>query len=142
MQKEYKDYSHEVQPHKSKLIRTLLIIFGTVCVALGILGIFVPGLPTTPFLLLAAACYAKASERFYNWLMNNRYFGSFIRDWRIHKAIPLRAKIIAVSTIILTMGLSAIFLPVIAVRIGMGVIGLIVIAYLLRFPTKKKETLN
>lgn len=142
MVREYKDYSDEVRPHKSRIVRFLLIFVGTVCVALGIIGIFIPGLPTTPFLLAAAACYAKASERFYNWLMNNRYFGSFIRDWRIHKAIPLRAKIIAISTIVVTMALSAFFLPVLGVRIGMAIIGIAVIAYLLRFPTKRKEVEN
>lgn len=71
--------------------------------------------------------------------MNNKYFGSFIRDWRIHKAIPLKAKIISVSTIVITMTISAIFAPIIYVRIGMAVIGLCVIFYILRFPTKKEE---
>lgn len=71
--------------------------------------------------------------------MNNKYFGSFIRDWRIHKAIPLKAKIISVSTIVITMTVSAIFAPIIYVRIGMAVIGICVIFYILRFPTKKEE---
>ncbi|MGJ4787192.1 DUF454 domain-containing protein [Leptospira koniambonensis] len=139
---EKKDYSHEVKLHRYGFVRYLLIIIGTISLILGIIGIFTPVLPTTPFLLLTAACYARASQKFYNWLMNNKYFGSFIRDWRIHKAIPLKAKIISVSTIVITMTISAIFAPIIYVRIGMAVIGICVIFYILRFPTKKEEVVE
>ncbi|TGK07382.1 DUF454 domain-containing protein [Leptospira semungkisensis] len=139
MAQEFKDYSDEVKLHRSSIVRYVLIIIGTISLVLGIIGVFTPVLPTTPFLLLTAACYARASQKFYNWLMNNKYFGNFIRDWRIHKAIPLRAKIIAVSSIVITMTISAIFAPIIYVRIGMAVIGICVIAYILQFPTKKKE---
>ncbi|TGK61623.1 DUF454 domain-containing protein [Leptospira wolffii] len=139
MSREFKDYSDEVRLHKSRVIRFGLVFIGTVSLVLGIIGIFTPVLPTTPFLLLTAACYARASQKFYNWLMNNKYFGSFIRDWRIHKAIPLRAKIISVSSIVITMTVSAIFAPILAVRIGMAVIGICVIAYILRFPTKQAD---
>lgn len=106
---EIKDYSDEVRLHRSRLVRFLLFIAGSISLALGIIGIFTPILPTTPFLLLSAACYARASHRFYNWLMNNRYFGSYIRDWRIHKMIPLRAKILAISMIFLTIGTTVFF---------------------------------
>lgn len=139
MSREFKDYSDEVRLHKSRVIRFGLVFIGTVSLVLGIIGIFTPVLPTTPFLLLTAACYARASQKFYNWLMNNKYFGSFIRDWRIHKAIPLRAKIISVSSIVITMTVSAIFAPILAVRIGMAVVGICVIAYILRFPTKRAD---
>ncbi|TGK01427.1 DUF454 domain-containing protein [Leptospira langatensis] len=139
MAQEFKDYSDEVRLHRYSIVRYLLVIVGTISLVLGIIGIFTPVLPTTPFLLLTAACYARASQKFYNWLMNNKYFGNFIRDWRIHKAIPLKAKIIAVASIVITMTISAIFAPIIYVRIGMAIIGICVIVYILRFPTKKKE---
>lgn len=106
---EKKDYSDEVHLHSSKIVRFLLFIAGSISLILGIIGIFTPILPTTPFLLLSAACYARASHQFYNWLMNNRYFGSYIRDWRIHKTIPIRAKIIAISMIFLTIGTTVFF---------------------------------
>ena len=62
-------------------IRILLIIAGTFFVGIGIVGIFVPVLPTTPFLLLAAACYERSSQRFYSWLLNNKWFGNYIRNY-------------------------------------------------------------
>lgn len=134
------DYSGEVHLHSSKTVRYILIILGSISLALGILGIFLPVLPTTPFLLLSAACYARASRLFYNWLMNNRFFGQYIRDWRVHKSIPLRAKIFAIALIIITMGTSIIFfIPILAVKILVSLIGLAVIIYLIRIPTKKED---
>jgi len=82
---------------KQKLVRVVLIVAGTFSIALGILGIFVPVLPTTPFLLLAAACYARSSQRFYDWLLNNKYFGNYIRNYRERKAIPLKGKVLALA---------------------------------------------
>ncbi|WP_001254759.1 YbaN family protein [Leptospira interrogans] len=137
---EIKDYNDEVRLHRSRLVRFLLFITGSISLALGIIGIFTPILPTTPFLLLSAACYARASHRFYNWLMNNRYFGSYIRDWRIHKMIPLRAKILAISMIFLTIGTTVFFfIPILAVKILVSLIGIFVVIYLIRIPTKRKN---
>ncbi|EMJ81878.1 PF04304 family protein [Leptospira borgpetersenii serovar Hardjo-bovis str. Sponselee] len=136
---EKKDYSDEVHLHSSKIVRFLLFIAGSISLILGIIGIFTPILPTTPFLLLSAACYARASHQFYNWLMNNRYFGSYIRDWRIHKTIPIRAKIIAISMIFLTIGTTVFFfIPILAVKILVSLIGILVVIYLIRIPTKPR----
>ena len=76
-------------------MKTICIILGTISLGLGILGIFLPLLPTTPFLLLTAALYFKGSPRLYQWLLNHKYFGTYIRNFRENKAIPLRAKIIS-----------------------------------------------
>ena len=76
-------------------MKTICIILGTLSLGLGILGIFLPLLPTTPFLLLTAALYFKGSPRLYQWLLNHKYFGTYIRNFRENKAIPLRAKIIS-----------------------------------------------
>ena len=89
--------------------KTLLITAGTICVVLGTLGVFVPVLPTTPFLLLAAACYARSSHRFYQWLISNRIFGRYIRNYREGKGIPLRTKVVALTLLWLTIGYSAFF---------------------------------
>jgi len=81
-----------------KLKRRLLFAAGTLSLGLGIVGVFVPVLPTTPFLLLAAGCYLKSSQRFYNWLMGSRWLGSYIRNYTEGRGLPLRVKL---STIIL-----------------------------------------
>lgn len=74
------------------LRKTFYVVTGSVCLGIGAVGIFVPILPTTPFLLLAAACYYKGSERMHRWLLNNRYFGNYIRNYREGKGITLKAK--------------------------------------------------
>ena len=79
------------------MIRLILIILGAIALGLGILGIFLPLLPTTPFLLLAAALWVRTSERLYERLINHRYLGTYIRNFREHRAIPLRAKIYALT---------------------------------------------
>ncbi|MCD8261763.1 MAG: YbaN family protein [Bacteroides sp.] len=84
-------------------MRILFIILGSISLALGIIGIFLPLLPTTPFLLLTAALYCKSSPRLYNWLLNQKHLGPYIRNFRKHKAIPLRAKILSVSLMWATM---------------------------------------
>ena len=82
----------------------LWVIGGTVCVGLGILGIFLPVLPTTPFLLLAALCYGRGSRRFYNWLVNRSRFGSYIRNYREGRGIPLKQKLLTITVLWLTIG--------------------------------------
>ena len=85
-------------------MRIFLIIVGSVSLVLGILGMFLPLLPTTPFLLLSAAVWVKASPALYQWLLNHKVFGEYIRNFREHRAIPLRVKIISVSLVLLTIG--------------------------------------
>jgi len=79
-----------------RLKRQLLIITGTICVAIGVIGIFIPILPTTPFLLLAAACYLRSSQKFYNWLINNRWFGTYIRNYIEGRGIPVKVKLFTI----------------------------------------------
>ena len=85
-------------------VKTVLIILGLLSLGLGVVGIFVPLLPTTPLLLLSAWCFVRSSERLYEWLINNRYLGEYIRNFREHRAISLRAKILSVALIWLTIG--------------------------------------
>jgi uncharacterized membrane protein YbaN (DUF454 family) len=87
-----------------KVNRILLIALGTLCVALGVLGMFLPVLPTTPFLLLAAICYGRSSKRFYRWLMTNRWCGEYIRNYREGKGLPLRQKVLTILLLWLTIG--------------------------------------
>jgi len=94
---------------KQKWVRISLITAGTLSMGLGILGIFVPVLPTIPFLLLAAACYARSSQKFYDWLLNNKYFGSYIRNYQQRKAIPLKAKVLTIALLWATIVCSVMF---------------------------------
>ena len=91
------------------LKRILLTVIGTLFVALGVLGMFLPVLPTTPFLLLAAICYARSSKRFYSWLITNRWCGEYIRNYREGRGITLRHKVLAISLLWLTIGYTAWF---------------------------------
>ncbi len=77
--------------------RGLLIAFGTLCVGLGIVGIVVPGMPSTVFFLIAAACYVRSSDRLYRKLLNNRAIGRHLRNFREKRAMPRRAKILALA---------------------------------------------
>lgn len=83
----------ETQPgRRSYLPRRLLVACGVLSVGLGTLGIFLPLLPTTPFLLLAAACFVRSSDRMHGWLMNHRVYGPIIRGYREHRALPASSK--------------------------------------------------
>lgn len=86
-----------------------LTIIGLVSLSLGVLGAFLPVLPTTPFLLLAAALFLRGNKGLYEWLMNHPQLGAYIRNFMEHKAIPLRVKIVAVSTLWLTLLYCTIF---------------------------------
>ena len=84
-------------------MKYILIILGSISLVLGVIGIFLPLLPTTPFLLLSAALYVRSSEKLYDWLISQKYLGTYIRNFREHKAIPLRAKIISVAMVWITL---------------------------------------
>lgn len=92
------------------ITKPLWIILGTLCVALGVLGMVVPLLPTTVFLLLAAFFYARSSERFYHWLMTNRLFGEYLRNYREGRGIPLKQKIFTIVLLWLSIGYAAFFI--------------------------------
>ncbi len=90
-------------------MKLLLAFLGSVSLVLGIMGIFLPVLPTTPFLLLSAALYMRSSQRLYAWLMSHRHLGPYIRNFREHKALPLRVKIVSVTMVWATLLYCAFF---------------------------------
>jgi len=124
----------ELKLTDSRFKKTALVFIGTLSVSLGIIGVFIPILPTTPFLLLAAACYIRSSKRLYTWLITNKYFGKFIINYREQKGIPLSIKISVLTLLWLTISLSAIyateniwirfFLLVIAISVSIHVLSL------------------
>lgn len=97
------------RPALSPLLRGLLTAAGFLCVALGVIGIFLPLLPTTPFLLLAAACFARSSPRFHAWLLSNRTFGPLIHQWEKNRTIPRKTKWVAIGLMSATLGTSIVF---------------------------------
>jgi uncharacterized membrane protein YbaN (DUF454 family) len=96
-------------PNRSRLLRWVLIAAGFIALALGVIGLFLPLLPTTPFILLAAACFARSSQRFHRWLLANRIFGPMVREWETHRSIPYRTKLAAIALMSITMAISIVF---------------------------------
>jgi uncharacterized membrane protein YbaN (DUF454 family) len=124
---------------KSKVVRALWIIAGSISLGLGIIGIVLPVLPTTPFLLLSAYCYDRGSERLHEWLMNNRVFGEYIRNYSEGRGIPMRAKVTAIVSLWVMIGVSAyFFMPWIEVRLILLIIAIGVTVHLVRLPTYRK----
>ena len=121
------------------LLRWLLLGTGWLCVGLGAIGVVLPLLPTTPFLLLAAACFARASLRFYDWLIGTRVFGPYIQAYRARRGVPLQAKIIALSTLWITILSSVTWLVRLwPARLLLLSIAAAVSVHLLRLPTRKR----
>ncbi len=118
----------------------ILIIIGVLSVVLATAGIVLPLLPTTPFLLLSAACFLRSSDRLYSWLLNHRWFGSYIRNYRENRALPLRAKVLTILLLWITLGCTAIwFVDILAIRILLVLIGAAVTVHILRFRTLSPE---
>lgn len=119
-----------------RLTRLLLVIGGTAAVALGIMGVFVPLLPTTPSLLLAAFLYARSSERFYKWLLSNRWVGDYIGRYYERRSMTRWHKAVTLMLLWVVMGLSAAFVvDVWWARLLLSVVALGVTAHLLWIPS-------
>lgn len=136
---ERRDYSHEVRKHRFLWVRLAFAALGTLFLLLGIVGIFMPILPTTPFLLLATACYARSSRRFYNWLMNHPSLGPLIVEWRTYRSIPWRVKLVAVATMTLTFGSSIIFFIRDGwLQLALAFFGVMMVIWLYRIPSRDR----
>jgi uncharacterized membrane protein YbaN (DUF454 family) len=128
-----------VKPKKNTILRALLIVAGTISLIFAAIGVVLPLIPTTPLLLLAVACYCRSSERLYTWLINNRWFGEYIRNYREGKGIPLKTKMLAVTVLCATISVSVVFLvPILLVQVLLLAIAIAVSAHILRLPTHKK----
>lgn len=118
--------------------RLLFITFGFISLGLGIVGIFLPILPTTPFLLLAATLFAHSSQKLYDKLLANKYLGHYIRDFQLNRTIPLRAKIISISMIWLSIGSCVLFVVEKTwLKVMLFTIAFFVSIYILHFKTKR-----
>jgi uncharacterized membrane protein YbaN (DUF454 family) len=133
------DAGADLRLHDSRAVRIVLWCAGTLCVGLGIAGLFLPVLPTTPFMLLAAACYARASGRFYLWLINHRVFGPTVREWRRHRSIPWRTKLWAIALMSATLATSIVFFvrPVM-LQAALALFGAAMAVWLYRIPSRDR----
>ena len=136
-QRQQQDFSHHVRKHPSPSVRAALVVAGSGFVVVGLAGIFLPVLPTTPFLLVAAACFARASRRFYNALLNSRLFGPAILEWHEHRAIAWRTKLTAIALMSLTLAASIVFFVENPwLRLALALFGVALAAWLFRIPSR------
>lgn len=123
----------------NKALKYLLAFLGLVSLALGILGIVLPLLPTTPFLLLSAALFMKSSRRLYDWLMNNRFLGKYLCDYVNNRTISVQSKIISITILWITILASSIFvIEKVVIKLVLLIIALAVTIHILSFKSTKE----
>ncbi|MNQ16014.1 Inner membrane protein YbaN [compost metagenome] len=125
----------DIQQQRHPALRMVLLIIGWLSVVLGVIGIFVPVLPTTPFLLLAAACFVRSSRRFYLWLVEHPRLGPWIRDYLEGQGIPLKGKVYALVLMWASISLSCFLVPLPWARGFMLTSAVLVSIYILRQKT-------
>ncbi|MFO7796164.1 MAG: YbaN family protein [Promethearchaeati archaeon] len=131
--------SKESKISKSKVKRVLYYIAGTFFLSLGIIGIILPILPTTPFLLLSAACYVRSSEKAYNWLIHNKIFGKIIRDYREGRGLPTKIKVITIIFLWITIFISILFITIFWVQILLIIIASLVSIHIVLIKPKSQQ---
>ncbi len=123
---------------RKKIKKYLLTLFGLLSLTLGIIGAVLPILPTTPFLILALACFANSSPRFHKMLLNNRWFGSALQQWEESRSITRTSKLKAMILVVLTFSLSiGILHGKLQLQIGLLVVGSILLAFMWRLKEAK-----
>jgi len=127
--------ARDVRVHRNPAIRYALLTIGWLSVVLGVIGIFLPVLPTTPFLLLAAACFMRSSRRFYYWLVEHPRLGPWIRDYLDGNGIPLKGKLYALGLMWLSIGFSCFLVPLFWARVFMLTSAVLVSLYILKQKT-------
>ena len=121
--------------------RIILISLGCLCVGLGFVGVFVPGIPTTIFLIIALWAFTKSSEKLRYWLLNHKRFGPILNNWQEHKVVPRRAKILMVVLMTLAVILFYYSLQSLILTIGLIIILVSVAIYVISLPSKIPENL-
>jgi uncharacterized membrane protein YbaN (DUF454 family) len=125
---------------RSRTLRVVYLALGLISLAIGVAGIVLPLVPTTPLVLLAAFFFSRSSPRFDAWLVGHRLFGPLVRDWRAARGLTLRAKGIAVAAIVLTFAFTIGFaIEALPLRAVLVVLGVGLVTYILRLPTKRSK---
>ncbi len=133
-----KDGLHILRLHDSWIMRWLYLGVGITALLLGILGIFLPILPTTPFILLAAACFARSSERFHVFLLGNRITGPIIYEWCMHRSIPRRVKRWVYLMITLSFGSSIVIVSAIWLKLMLVILAIVLTLFIWRIPVRDR----
>ena len=95
--------------NNNSVIRYFWLVLGILLSTIGLIGIIVPGLPTTPIMILAAACFFRSSERLYNWVIENKYYGHHVKNFREGRGMPKKAKFMAIGTMWVFVSISVLF---------------------------------
>lgn len=123
----------------SRLKKHLLIAAGSLALILGIIGVVLPVLPTTPFLLLASYCYMRSSKRLYDWLMNHKILGPYLYDYILYKGVRRKARTAALTMLWLTLSISMILVDHFHIRLLLVFIGVAVSIHLFTLKTIESE---
>jgi uncharacterized membrane protein YbaN (DUF454 family) len=125
--------------HGSHVVRALFFVAGVVALGLGFAGVFLPVLPTTPLVLLAAACFARSYRPFHEWLIGHRLFGPLVREWHEHRSIPHRTKLFAIGMMAAALGASiacAVDPP--WLKLALAAFGVALGVYMYRLPSRDR----
>ncbi|NMA84189.1 MAG: DUF454 domain-containing protein [Epulopiscium sp.] len=125
-----------------RILNFILILLGSISLVLGIIGIFMPILPTTPFLLLSAFCYIRSSKRLYHWLINHKVFGQYIYNYLTYGAVKKNTKIVAILSLWITIPIAIFLIPNQYVKIIIFIIATSVTIYILNLKTLTEENLT
>jgi len=120
----------------SRGTRLMWLGLGHLMLALGVIGAFVPLMPTTVFLILAASCYARSSSRLHRWLLSHRTFGPVLRDWEDHRSMRRTTKRVALTAIVIAFTATFFAIPLAWVRVIHVLIGSALVAFILKVPTR------
>ena len=122
----------------SRAARIAYLIAGHLCLALGVTGVILPVLPGVVFLIGAAACYARGSMRFYNWLLAHKWLGPPVRDWEEHRAMTVRAKVVSIVMLLGGIGISIVFfVKLVWVRVLLGLMAVALSTLILFIKTRR-----
>jgi len=125
---------------RSKGVRLAFLIGGHISLGLAAVGVVLPVMPATVFLLIAAFCYARGSEKFYDWLLGHKWFGPPIKDWQRSKAMTVKSKVVAIISVVAGVSVSMFLIKTPWMRIVLGVVVVGVIVTVLLIKTKKESS--
>jgi uncharacterized protein len=131
------DTSRPRVPERGAIARGGLLVLGSIAFALGVVGLFLPLVPSVPFFIGAAACFARAHRPFHDWMLRHRWIGPPLREWHRHRAMPYWTKVALIVTTLVSFGISiAVFVHPVWLKIALGLVALALAVWLYRIPSR------